>query len=80
MNEITITIHGRVATGKTFLMELIAKELVKFGFPDVVVDYGPDGNPQRDDDKNRRIGETILDKTRITLLETHKLRGLSVDN
>lgn len=72
MNKITITISGPTGSGKTTIQQWIAEQL-STKFKQVDIDWGLDGNPQRNSASLENCLHAISDKIQITV-ETQQVK------
>ena len=66
MKKITITISGVTGSGKTMIQQYIAEQLSQ-KFKLVNIDWGIDGNPDRDSEILERFMNDSSDNTEITI-------------
>ena len=66
-NNITITVSGPAGSGKTAIQQWIAEQL-SHKFNQVEIDWGIDGNPNRELDSIEDCLTAIADKTQIKIL------------
>ena len=66
MKKITITISGVTGSGKTMIQQYIAEQLSQ-KFKQVNIDWGIDGNPDRDSEILECFMNDSSDNTEITI-------------
>ena len=66
MKKITITVFGVPGSGKTMIQQWIAEQLSQ-KFKRVDIDWGIDGNPDRDSDMLAHFMNNAFDNTEITI-------------